>query len=103
MFIGEIVFVIIYYVIKVICKSYDFNVKKFFSILTQKYKKLKKEAGKAADKYKEMLKNHEYSTKEEGKSIIKSSLTCNFPLSYSQSKIFIAGLPIKEATKIFAG
>lgn len=35
MFIGEIVFVIIYYVIKVICKSYDFNVKKFFSILLE--------------------------------------------------------------------
>jgi uncharacterized membrane protein YfhO len=35
MFIGEVVFVVIYYVIKVICKSYDFNVKKFFSILLE--------------------------------------------------------------------
>ncbi len=35
MFIGEVVFVVIYYVIKVIWKSYDFNVKKFFSILLE--------------------------------------------------------------------
>ena len=35
MFIGEVVFVVIYYVIKIICKSYDFNVKKFFSILLE--------------------------------------------------------------------
>ncbi len=35
MFIGEVVFVIIYYVVKVICKSYDFNVKKLFSILLE--------------------------------------------------------------------
>lgn len=35
MFIGEVVFVVIYYVIKVICKSYDFDVKKFFLILLE--------------------------------------------------------------------
>ena len=35
MFIGEAVFTIIYYVVKLICKSYAFNFKKFFSILLE--------------------------------------------------------------------
>lgn len=35
MFIGQVVFIVIYYLIKIICKSYTFNVKKFFSILLE--------------------------------------------------------------------
>lgn len=35
MFIGEVVFVIIYYIVKVICKSYVFDLKKFFNILLE--------------------------------------------------------------------
>lgn len=35
MFIGEVVFVVIYYIVKVICKSYVFDLKKFFNILLE--------------------------------------------------------------------
>ena len=35
MFIGEVVFVVIYYIVKVICKSYVFDLKKFFNILRE--------------------------------------------------------------------
>ena len=34
-FIGEVVFVVIYYIVKVICKSYVFDLKKFFNILLE--------------------------------------------------------------------
>ena len=35
MFIGEVVFVVIYYIVKVVCKSYVFDLKKFFNILLE--------------------------------------------------------------------
>lgn len=35
MFIGEVVFVVIYYIVKVVCKGYVFDLKKFFNILLE--------------------------------------------------------------------
>lgn len=70
-------------------------------VLTQreKYKKLKKEAGKAADKYKEMLKNHEYSTKEEGKELNKKMMKAKTEAAANDKK----QLPLKILGNSFFG
>ena len=70
-------------------------------VLTQreKYKKLKKEAGNAADKYKEMLKNHEYSTKEEGKELNKKMMKAKTEAAANDKK----QLPLKILGNSFFG
>ena len=70
-------------------------------VLTQreKYKKLKKEAGNAADKYKEMLKNHEYSSKEEEKELNKKMMKAKTEAAANDKK----QLPLKILGNSFFG
>ena len=70
-------------------------------VLTQreKYKKLKKKAGKEADKIKEKLQNHEYATKEEGKKLNAEMLRLKGEESFNDKK----QLPLKILGNSFFG
>ena len=70
-------------------------------VLTQreKYKKLKKKAGKEAEKIKEKLQNHEYATKEEGKKLNAEMLRLKGEESFNDKK----QLPLKILGNSFFG
>ena len=70
-------------------------------VLTQreKYKKLKKKAGKEAEKIKEKLQNHEYTTKEEGKKLNAEMLRLKGEESFNDKK----QLPLKILGNSFFG
>lgn len=70
-------------------------------VLTQreKYKKLKKKAGKEAEKIKEKLQNHEYVTKEEGKKLNAEMLRLKGEESFNDKK----QLPLKILGNSFFG
>ena len=70
-------------------------------VLTQreKYKKLKKKAGKEAEKIKEKLQNHEYATKEEGKKLNAEMLRLRGEESFNDKK----QLPLKILGNSFFG
>ena len=70
-------------------------------VLTQreKYKKLKKKAGKEAEKIKEKLQNHEYTTKEEAKKLNAEMLRLKGEESFNDKK----QLPLKILGNSFFG
>lgn len=70
-------------------------------VLTQreKYKKLKKKAGKEAEKIKEKLQNHEYATKEEAKKLNAEMLRLKGEESFNDKK----QLPLKILGNSFFG
>lgn len=70
-------------------------------VLTQreKYKKLKKAASKKADSIKEILQNHEYSTKEEGKKLNQEMLKWKSEEAFNDKK----QLPLKIFGNSFFG